>query len=190
MGRIVQLEGLFVPFGTKSERGVLRLLDVFIDRIERLDRKCINGFRDIMSTLEIPSQWIESRIPDPLPEGRYDRQLLHQGHDYEVVLAVWPKGIQTLVHDHGSQASQGMVKVLAGSIFNQTYLPDGDQVRPDSRQVFKSGDLIGVPVGLVHAMGHTGAGEYAASLHFYTPMIIDVTYWDPKTCRPLMQPSL
>jgi predicted metal-dependent enzyme (double-stranded beta helix superfamily) len=165
------------------------LLNQLIEKIESLDEKCSLGFEQIMKTAAIDDRWVEDQIPLGLPSDRYTRLLLHSGDDYEVVMAVWPRGIQTMVHDHGILKSQGMVLVLAGQIFNQSYCRAGDEVKAaGERQIFGKGDLIPVPLGLVHAMGHVGGVEPSVSLHFYTPVIMDVSYWDPATCKPLVVP--
>lgn len=143
--------------------------------------------RKILGQLEIGEDWI-----DEMTEGRhegdcYHRVLLYQGETYEIVLAVWPVGTQTLVHNHGSSNSFGMVKILRGSIFNHLYhriAGPENRVGKDSQSILKPGDLADVPLELVHQMGNASSQGYAASLHIYSPAIVEISYWDPETGLP------
>ncbi|CAM2006561.1 cysteine dioxygenase [Acanthopleuribacter pedis] len=148
---------------------------------------CIDSLTRILASLELGEDWLAEHLPNPLPESGYHRTLLHQAKCFEIVLATWPVGGGTLVHDHGSLNSQGVVKVLQGNLFNQIYaLQEDGTVRPGERLIAETGSTVPVTHDLIHAMGHGGGHQgVAASLHVYFPWIVEVRYWDPKTGLPV-----
>lgn len=167
-------------------KGLALLLQKLIDNIESLDIISIKGFHRILKNAEFDSEWIRAQIPDPLPKDTYHRRLLHAGKDYEIVLATWPVGCMTLAHNHGSLSSKGMVRVIRGKIFNRIYrVVDGETLTPVKDHVVGENEMIPVPEGLVHTMGNASDNEIAMSLHFYSPIIIDVTYWDNQTLKKM-----
>ncbi len=130
--------------------------------------------------------WIQAHLPDPLPRETYSREVLYSGQRFEIVLATWPAGISTLVHNHGAEESHGLVVVLCGEIFNHIYRRGIDgQVHLERQETYRPGDAIAVPKGLLHSMGNARGEGHAASLHIYAPKIADVSYWDPATLQPL-----
>ena len=167
----------------ESERGVQSVpIEQLIDRMERWENYSIAELGPYLKSLEIDEAWIDAHMPDPMPTDAYHRNLIYQGRRFEVVLATWPIGGGTLVHDHGSLSSLGAVRVLRGDIFNQVYrLVDRDTVKPVHREVFHTNDIVPVDHGLIHAMGNACQSVIAMSLHVYFPWIIDVSYWDPET---------
>ena len=142
-------------------------------------------FRQALEGFEVPSAWLDEMLED-LGEGEgYHRILLYGGDGYEIVLAVWPHGTATLVHDHGSSNSFGMVKVLKGDIYNHLYhQADDKSLEPGEKFTCRPGDMIEVPKGLLHRMGNACEKGPAASLHLYSPAIVDVSYWDPRSLEP------
>lgn len=145
----------------------------------------VDLFRRALEKLEISSTWLEDMLEELREGDDYHRVLLHGGDGYEIVLAVWPEGTGTLVHNHGASDSFGMVKVLEGEIFNHLYHRDEvDCLQLGAQTVCKPGDMIGVPKGLLHRMGNACKSGPAASLHVYSPAIVDVSYWDPETLAP------
>ena len=160
------------------------MIDYLIEQVEGLADPCMSSFRRILEETKFEDAWIQAQIPDPLPSDRYHRRLLHKGDNYELVLATWPVGTQTYVHNHGELDSHGMVRVLMGDIFNHVYEKEDEfSVCKTEEMVFHKDELIPVNKGLLHAMGNERLDGPAMSLHFYSPMIIDVTYWDPRTLR-------
>ncbi len=157
-----------------------------IARIDALKSKSIANLLKIVQGLDVTPSGFDRWIPDPLPRDHYHRELLHRGEDYEVVLAVWPPGTRTLPHNHGTCSSHGMIRVLRGEIFNQIYKPaTGDGLVFAERAVYRGGDLIPVPEGLIHSMGNQSTQEMALSLHLYSPEIVNVTYWDPESLKKM-----
>lgn len=148
---------------------------------------CIDSLTQIMASLDLGDDWLAEHLPNPLPETGYHRTLIHQAKCFEIVLATWPVGGGTLVHDHGSLNSQGVVRVLQGELFNHFYeLQEDGTVRPGERQVAPTGALVPVERDMIHAMGHAGTHDgVAASLHVYFPWIVEVRYWDPETGLPV-----
>lgn len=164
-----------------------------VEQLDALPSRSLEGFRQVIESLEVDESWLDEQIPDPLPDDRYLRILLHHGNDYEVVLAIWPEGAHTHIHDHGSGDSHGMVRVLRGEIFNNVYELRGEgRVARVQELVHGKDELIPVNQGLVHAMGNNRLDRGpAASLHFYAPVITHVTYWDSETNqRLIVQPQI
>ncbi|MDJ0836461.1 MAG: cysteine dioxygenase family protein [Acidobacteriota bacterium] len=158
-----------------------------IHTLENETKRGIDHLHRLLMDLDIDDAWIARHMPVVVPPRSYHRNLLHHGSDYELVLATWPAGGRTLIHDHGNRNSYGMVRVLTGQIFNHIYKRDGrTDVAEDRQLVHRSGEYIQVPVGLIHAMGNHGP-EVAMSLHLYSPMIVNVSYWDPATLEPYQQ---
>lgn len=157
-----------------------------IARIDALKSKSVSNLLEIIQNLDLNPNSFDGWIPHPLPRDHYHRQLLHRGEDYEIVLAVWPTETRTLPHNHGTLSSHGMIRVLRGIIFNQIYMPaDEDGLIFAERRLYKAGDLIPVPEGLIHSMGNQSPCELALSLHLYSPGIMNVTYWDPESLKKM-----
>jgi len=161
---------------------------VITDRLEQLTHtleqqhpRGLQQFRALLASLTIDEEIIDELMPDPVPEDGYHRNPIFQGPDFEVVVATWPCGGGTLIHDHGASESNGVVRVLTGTLYNRIYEKVADdKVRFVRALAHDVDDLIDVPLGLIHAMGNDG-DELAMSLHLYSPAIEDVTYWDPQT---------
>lgn len=161
-----------------------------IERIvQLLESSCELDMQTMRNTLESVSfdqEWIQEHLPSPLPTNTYGRDLLHAGSDYEIVLATWPVGVGTPIHNHGAYSSHGMVRVLKGEIYNRVYAPDGiEKVKFLYDETYNAGDMIAVPTGLLHCMGNNLKNDFSMSLHVYSPRIVDVTYWDAETLRIL-----
>ena len=168
-------------------------MNVLVEQLDALPARSLEGFQSVIENLEIDETWLDGQIPADLPVDRYLRILLHAGSDYEVVLAIWPEGVHTHIHDHGTGDSHGMVRVLRGQIFNNVYeKADGGKVARTHELLHDVGDLIPVNKGLIHAMGNNQPGRgAAASLHFYSPVITNVTYWDSETnLRLVVEPQI
>ncbi len=130
--------------------------------------------------------WIQAHLPDPLPTEGYSRDVLYCGERFEIVLATWPAGVSTLVHNHGALESHGLVLVLRGDIFNHIYRRGADgEVHLVREATHRLGEMIAVPKGLLHSMGNARREGHAVSLHIYAPKIVDVSYWDPASLKPL-----
>lgn len=141
----------------------------------------VSCLRKMLGALPITENWVNA-MTEPKQEGdNYHRILLHTAENYEIVLAVWPVGTATLIHNHGSSNSFGMVRVLKGKLFNHVYQEGGSGLEPTTHHYCTPGALIDVPLNLIHQMGNASDEEYAASLHVYSPAIMEVSYWDPKT---------
>lgn len=159
-------------------------IDALIRRLEAGASRDIATFEALLRDLVIDAALVARYMPDPMPSSDYHRNLLHHGDDFEVVIATWPAGGGTPIHDHGSADSHGMVRVLKGAIYNHVYRREGDNVVRVAELEASAGDLIKVPRGLVHAMGNHG-DEVGMSLHLYSPVIENVSYWDPATLEPM-----
>ena len=172
-------------------KGSILSTEILVKQVKALSSKNSNHFNQILSQINLSPEWIESMVPRVIPRDRYDRRLLNRGKDYEIVIATWPKGVSTLIHDHGASQSQGAVRVLRGEIFNHTYNKvNENQVSPDLELVHKQGELIDVPQGLIHAMGNNTEDCFSMSLHIYTPAIVNVTYWDRETLTRVKQQAV
>ena len=162
-------------------------VEKLIQALESDHNREMDRLRDLLSQMELDADWIAAHMPTPVPPTGYHRNLLHHGTDFELVIATWPKGGGTLIHDHGSRNSHGVVRVLTGDIYNHVYHRDGQtNVAPTVELTHSAGELIDVTPGLIHAMGNNGE-EVGMSLHLYSPMIVNVSYWDPATLEPYQQ---
>ena len=158
------------------------------DIVRKLDaspERDVPFFKKLLQEVHIGADWIREHTPNPIPLTGYQRDLLYHGSNFELVLATWSPRGETLIHDHGSSDSFGMVRVLRGKVFNHIYKVNGEGVLgPKNRHVFAADGLIPVPKGLIHLMGNTSGEDYAMSLHLYSPVITGVCYWDPESLQP------
>ena len=158
---------------------------MLIEQLDALSDKSIPVLKDLICQLNISEEWIDQNMPDPLPHEKYHRNLLHRGEDYEIVVATWPRGTQTLPHDHGIMGSCGIIRVLRGEIFNQVFSQENGTLIYGRKHVHQTGELIPVTENLIHMMGFHSGTNAAMSLHIYSPIIVDVTYWDCATLKKL-----
>ncbi|MCB1052226.1 MAG: cysteine dioxygenase family protein [Acidobacteria bacterium] len=162
--------------------GIIRIIE------DRGCEKSMNFFRDLLDDSDFCPQALKAYLPDPLPTRFYDRRVLFTRCDIEAVLATWPPGVFTLPHNHGIHPTFGVVKVLTGTIENRIFAPDQNRIRPAGISHFQAGDILKVPLKLIHAMGNPHS-EIAVSLHIYSPKIEQVSYWDPLSFEPLRDPQ-
>ncbi len=165
---------------------MLTSIEQLAANIEALDTIGSSPLQRILADFDVDDAWVASQIPANPPPRGYCRTVLCAGSNFELVLAVWPRRGRTAIHDHGQSHSGGAALVLRGNLFNQTYQlsPDGG-LAPASRWVHSAREIIPIPKGLIHAMGHNAGGETAVSLHVYSPAIVNPSYWDSKTLLPL-----
>lgn len=152
--------------------------------VEALEKACsfeLDCLRKILQNLDVPDFWLEAMTQERQKGPDYHRVLLYTGKNFEIVLAVWPVGTATLIHNHGASNSFGMVKVLKGKLFNDIYDVTDNGLVLAQKLCGEVNDLVAVPLGLVHQMGNAGTEELAASLHVYSPAITDVCFWDPNS---------
>lgn len=166
------------------------MIQHIVERVRALNNKCIDSFQEVLLSMEL-DPWIESWMPDPIPKETYHRRLLYQGEGCELVIATWPVGVGTMIHNHGVHNSIGVVRVLKGRIYNRCYevTNEGRNVVETEANVAEKGELVPVNRGLVHSMGNDCSDVPSMSLHFYAPTILDVTYWDPKTLARVTWPE-
>ncbi len=157
------------------------MLERVVAQIRALEVLNMASLEETLDTFEPDMDLIDSLVPDDFPDGNYHRRLIHQCREFEVVLATWPGGVCSPVHDHGSRNSEGVARVLKGSIFNRIFRKDGNRLIQTKEDIIGVGEVLRVPKGLIHAMGCHFPQGIAVSLHAYTPAIVEPSYWDPKT---------
>lgn len=157
----------------------------WIDKIDSLDEISIPALMEIVEEIEIDQDWLQRTIPDEIPQDNYYRHVLHQGENFEVILAIWPVGTQTQPHDHGTAPSIGVVRLLEGTMFNRIYRRHEDEcLEAVHEDQLMPNDLAKVTPSLVHTMGNADTAQTSISLHVYSPLLENVTYWDPQTLQP------
>lgn len=163
---------------------VCEQIDGLIESLSNLEMFQMKYLRDALDSLTLDDDLIGALLPETLPETGYQRALIHAGDDFEVVAAIWAVGGGTLIHDHGSEETYGVVRVIRGDLYNRIYRHqvDGNVVLAKSL-THEKGEFIEVPKGLVHAMGNRSE-TVALSLHVYSPSIVNVSYWDPSNLKP------
>lgn len=160
---------------------------------------CINEeipltVRDFLSSM--PKDWharkellenLFSDLPDftrwcmaaasPLAENAepYSRRVIHSGADGEVMVARWRAGAECAPHDHGDAI--GIVAVLEGDFFEQSYGWNNGLVRVGPERFLTEGAAVPADPGEVHSMRALGEGY---TLHFYSPAIHKMRVYDEK----------
>ena len=97
--------------------------------------------------------------------------------DYEVWVIGWTSGQGVDFHDHGDAA--GALAVTEGELVEVR--PGG---APFERTVLRPGDVLALPVGLVHDVLDV-SGSPATSIHVYSPPLTRMTRYDPVTLESI-----
>jgi len=162
-------------------------IETIINKLRNTTNREISFLSDLVS-VAIDEAWILENIPRDIPAGSYHRNLLDLGDDYELVLASWPVGGGTVIHDHGSNDSHGIFRVLKGEISNRVYrLENDDRVIFEKEVVHKLNEKGEVHKGFIHSMGNHSENEVGMTLHLYSPKIVNVKFWDPATLERLQR---
>lgn len=119
-------------------------------------------FRELAASLADPST-----VPFvTTPEG-YGRALLHQDDQVEIIAMRWPAGVASALHGHGGSAV--WLQILAGSLVEDRFLPMGDELIYQSRQV-GAGQVSYLSAGALHRI--VGVTDSLA-LHAYSPRLLE-----------------
>ncbi len=115
----------------------------------------------------------------------YDRRIVYEDVDKQIVLITLPPGAETPIHDHG--VSLGVVHVLSGEVSERYYRK---QICDWSMwQGYKAGDTIRENGAHIHKVKNFGAcpavmlSIYYPPLHMnvYTPEALDYPRDDPTS---------
>ncbi|KAH9218200.1 RmlC-like cupin domain-containing protein, partial [Leptodontidium sp. 2 PMI_412] len=126
-----------------------------------------------------PSEWLQYAHADP--RKQYTRNLVTEVPGvFNLLLLVWTPGMRSPVHDHAG--SHCLMKVLGGGLREVRYempMPEkGSQdgegeeagLREIGRTEFREGKVAYISDRLgLHEIVNPDEGEYAVSLHLYTP---------------------
>ncbi|KAH7311827.1 RmlC-like cupin domain-containing protein [Rhexocercosporidium sp. MPI-PUGE-AT-0058] len=117
-----------------------------------------------------PSEWLQYAHANP--RKQYTRNLVTEVPGvFNLLLLVWTPGMRSPVHDHAG--SHCLMKVLGGGLREVRYeMPEssGEGLREIGRTDFGEGKVAYISDRLgLHEIVNPSDGEYAVSLHLYTP---------------------
>lgn len=106
----------------------------------------------------------------------YQRQILFENDEYQVVLFDWPKNSQTPIHEHGD--SRCWMQIIQGS-FEETVF-DNSTYQRISRQIYRDHALnyMDNSIGW-HQV--TALDDKNVTLHVYQPPLREFKVYDPST---------
>ncbi len=99
------------------------------------------------------------------PADCYGRKMLYDGGFFDMMVMSWNPGDFSAIHDHG-YSQWGAVQSF-GPAEHAVFLVQDGYIQTLSRNVLKSGQIIGVGHQLVHQMGNSTENERFISLHIY-----------------------
>jgi uncharacterized RmlC-like cupin family protein len=105
-------------------------------------------------------------------EHPYGRVTLFESHDYEVMIGCWDKGNWCDAHDHGP--SEGAVYAYQGTIEHASYEMQSGVLAVSERCTIGSGELLPLPIGMIHSLANNISDEPYVGLHIYSPPTKDV----------------
>lgn len=114
--------------------------------------------------------------PLPTDGTPYSRKVIYTGPLGDAMVAHWPAGATCLPHDHGG--AHGLVTVLQGDFFEQSYRPGKHFKAHGSEQRFAEGDIESVIPSEVHSLRAVTEG---VTLHLYSPAIKGMKVYDQET---------
>ena len=109
----------------------------------------------------------------------YERKITYKDDLVEVVEITWPVGSRSVAHDHGN--SHGLVRVLAGRIFCDTYNKATKQFK--ERIEASVGEVLLETPDIIHVMGNASESEEARTVHIYTPPLTMTRYEEGDLVR-------
>ncbi|GAA3653468.1 cysteine dioxygenase family protein [Nonomuraea antimicrobica] len=144
-------------------------LDVLVSGVSRIVARGLGGretafavaglMREHLPGLDILTP--EERAGSP---ERYVSHILHAERDFSVVGVVWRPGQDTVVHDHVSWCTFG---IISGIEHETLYQDMGDHLVEIGRTDNRPGEVSGfAPPGDIHTVRNTSS-EIGVSLHVY-----------------------
>ncbi len=152
-----------------------------VDLIELFDKtrsehnmdKKFEVMMDILDQYEINNLSIE--LKKAAPNETYGRNLLEHTDEREIIIMNWNHNEQCLPHDHGD--SVGAVKILQGTATQIIYIKTAHGYMVRSVEIRKTGEILIVPKGMIHAMGNS-TDERLVTGHIYMKPITRMKIYD------------
>ncbi len=116
----------------------------------------------------------------------YNRILLSQTKNVEVLLMCWSQGMSSAPHDHGQ--SYGSVKVIKGCLSNTYWQINNNKFSCLKTTMHNSGEIISIKSGKIHAMANI-SDTASYSLHVYVKPIHKMKVYNPERNRYCVVPD-
>lgn len=97
----------------------------------------------------------------------YEREIVFQNEDAELVKVTWPAGSTSVAHDHGE--SYGLIRILEGKIFQKVF--DKNTKEGVGRSEHGVGEVFLETPEIIHIMGNASDSDIAVTLHYYSPRL-------------------
>jgi cysteine dioxygenase len=125
------------------------------------------------ATLQLDWRWIGQAVS--FDEAAYGRQLLLEAPDWALLLLTWLPGQHSPIHDHGG--SEGLTRVLAGTLQETLFAPVGTRARPLLQRSHAAGDVFLEREDTLHQV-RNAARRPAVSLHLYRPGLSELRTYE------------
>jgi alkylation response protein AidB-like acyl-CoA dehydrogenase len=140
-------------------------------------KACLQRFLD-----DVDGQTVARPAGTPPAEAAYFRTLIERDAQHEISMAHWMAGRSCSLHGHSD--SQVLFRVVAGTIVEERYLPDG---RGDYRyelQTLEKGQESHLPRGSFHRLHSL---KDATTVHAFSPSPADATSPVPPEILPALE---
>lgn len=125
----------------------------------------MRALRACVEALAFSKADIAPYAEQPLPpKADYGRSIIHASAELEVIIATWPAGNWSAIHDHGP-TEFGVVLPL-GPVAHRVYAWRDGALLPVRSETAVAGTLLPVGRSLIHQMGNDGT-ETVFTLHVY-----------------------
>ena len=106
----------------------------------------------------------------------YKRNTIVESDMFQILLICWKAGQFSPIHDHFG--SRCVVKVLAGTARETTYIESGDSVTTSTR-LYRPGTVFGGEDGDIHALGNPKSAKTGlVTMHVYAPILTHMRLFD------------
>ena len=106
----------------------------------------------------------------------YKRNTIIESDCFQILLICWKAGQFSPIHDHFG--SRCVVKVLAGTARETTYIEAGDSVTTLTR-LYRPGTVFGGEDGDIHVLGNpNSANTGLVTMHVYVPALTHMRLFD------------
>lgn len=150
---------------TQVDTNFPKSIQQIIHQIESESQMTVGRIKKIVKEANVQAEdllpW--ANFDHPSTDG-YGRKVLYDGGFFDMMVMSWNPGDFSAIHDHG-YSMWGAVQAFGPAEHAVFLVQDGD-IRTLSRNIMRSGQIIGVGNQLVHQMGNSGDQPYL-SLHIY-----------------------
>lgn len=107
---------------------------------------------------------------------KYKRNTIIESDSFQILLICWKAGQFSPIHDHFG--SRCVVKVLAGTARETTYIEAGGSVTTSTR-LYRPGTVFGGEDGDIHFLGNpNSANTGLVTMHVYAPALTQMRLFD------------